>query len=198
MPTAEELAAALGALRVSPPADWEDVRSAYRDGLMATHPDTAGTADSDGRTAGIVDAFRLLRTATQDGLLPLADVMANAAAVAAVAAVTAAASPPAGNPLLPAVVLEAAAGDVFSRVREALATEGEISGIDPSAGLIQAVVNAEGFAASQLTAEVMPTGDGDAQVLFTLEPLGVGSAPPIESIVERLGAHLRLVTRPPT
>lgn len=196
MPTAEELAAALGALRVSPPADWEDVRSAYRDGLMSAHPDTTGEADVDGRTSGVVDAFRLLRSATQDGLVPLAQVMAEAAAAAAVATAAATLGASSENPLLPAVVLETAPGDVFSRVHEALSTEGEISGIDPSAGMVQAVVNTPGYAASQLTAEVTPTGDGDAQVLFTLEPLGVGEAPPIESIVQRLGARLKIV--PPT
>lgn len=190
--TADQLAAALGALRVSPPAEWEDVRSAYRNGLMAVHPDTTSGTGDEARTADIVEAFRLLRGATQDGAVPLATVLATAAATAAAAVAAASVGPSVATDLSPAVVLESARGDVYARVKDALATEGTISGVDPSAGLIQVVVETPGFAASQLTAEVTPTGDGDAQVLFTLDPLGVGEAPPLEAIVHRLGKLLQI------
>lgn len=175
MPSAEELADALGLLRVQPPADWEDVRSAYRNLLMEVHPDATGTPD-EGRTTEIVDAFRLLRTATDDGTTPLASVLATAAAEAAVAA---AAVP---GP----VVLHSSSGDVFGRVCDALSSIGDISGLDRSSGMVQAMVTEPGHAASQLTAEITPVGGGEAQVLFTLEPMGRGEPPLLSDLVSRL------------
>lgn len=192
--SAVELGEALGTLRVQAPADWEDVRAAYRDQLMASHPDRTGGTDAEGRTAEVVAAFRLLREATAEGAIPLASVLAKAAERAAEeirlarnAAVPATVSD-AGTP---AVVLTSATADVWGRVQEAMSIEGDISGVDRSAGLIQAVISVTGFAPAQLTAEVTPTGAGDAEVLFTLEALGVGDAPPLDEVVRRLGTRLR-------
>lgn len=193
--TADQLGEALGALRVSGPADWESVRAAYRDELMAAHPDHSAAADADGRTAEIVSAFRLLREATADGAVALHVVLADAVRRAADDATAAAvavsqAGDTENSVLLPAVVLTSTSSDVWSRVQDAMSAEGDISGVDRSAGLIQAVVSAPGFAPAQLTAEVTPTGSGDAQVLFTLEALGVGDAPPLDEVVRRLGVRL--------
>ena len=177
MPSAEELADALGLLRVQPPADWEDVRSAYRNLLMEVHPDTTGNPD-EGRTTEIVDAFRLLRAATDDGTTPLATVLATAAAEATAAAAVAAAAGP--------VVLHSSSDDVFGRVCDALSSIGDISGLDRSSGLVQAMVTDPGHAASQLTAEITPVGGGEAQVLFTLEAVGRGEPPLLSDLVSRL------------
>lgn len=189
--SAVALGEALGALRVQPPADWEAVRAAYRDQLMAAHPDHTGAEDPDGRTAEIVAAFRLLREATAEGVIPLATVLTQAAAKAAQELRTAAPVPATIAEDAQPVVLTSTSTDVWGRVQEAMSIEGNISGVDRSAGLIQAVVSVPGYASAQLTAEVTPTGAGDAEVLFTLEALGVGDAPPLNEVVARLGARLR-------
>lgn len=186
--SADKLTAALGVLGFSHPVSWEDVRSAYREQLRQAHPDVPGGSDS-GRTEEIVTAFRFLREATKDGLVEPVTVLGRY--LAAEAAELA----PEGElgEALPVVRVQSQpnpGATVVRRVAEAMAHLGQVSGLDHSAGLIQAVVTEPGYAPSQLTAEVIESGGNvDPRVLFTLEPLGGGDAPPLVDLVRRLAEH---------
>lgn len=162
---------ALAVLGVSAPCSWEDVRSAYRSELLSNHPDIADDPAAGARTEAIVAAFRSLRTLTDDGLRPLP-------------------SPGFDEDTVAPLVLYARPGDVFVRLYQAADQIGHVSYADRDANLLQVTIAETDWAPSQLTAELTSSGELTT-VLFSLEPLGVGQAPPIADVVERLAAQLR-------
>lgn len=166
-----EVVDALSVLGLSPPCDWEDVRNAYRDRLMASHPDTANEGASAERTEAVVAAFRALRTLTEDGTLPLPH--QNVA-----------------DDGLGLMVLYARPGDVFARLCQAADEIGHLSYADRDANLLQVTIASDEWAPSQLTAEL--TAEGElTTALFSLEALGVDEAPPIADVVRKLADQLK-------
>lgn len=168
-----EVVDALGVLGLEPPCVWDDVRSAYRDRLMASHPDTAHDKASSETTESVVAAFRALRTITEDGVLPLPHALNQGAGVGV-------------GPM----VLYARPGDVFTRMCQAADEIGHLSYADRSANLLQVTINSDEWAPSQLTAELLAEGELTT-ALFSLEAIGVGEAPPIAEVVQRLADQLR-------
>jgi hypothetical protein len=166
-----EVSEALAILGVSAPCTWEDVRSAYRSELLSHHPDVADGDQAGERTEAIVAAFRSLRNLTGDGARPLP----------AFSAVDDAVSP---------MVLYARPGDVFARLCQAADQIGHISYADREENVLQVTIEHPEWAPSQLTAELTASGE-ITTALFSLEPLGVGEAPPIAEVVERLSQRLR-------
>jgi hypothetical protein len=166
-----EVVDALAVLGLNPPCDWDAVRSAYRDRLMASHPDTASEGASGEQTAAVVAAFRALRTLTADGTLPLPYQTVEE------------------NGLGP-MVLYARPGDVFARMCQAADEIGHLSYADREANLLQATIASDEWAPSQLTVEL--TAEGDVTTaLFSLEALGVEQAPPIADVVRKLADQLK-------
>lgn len=166
-----EVIDALTVLGVSTPCEWEDVRRAYRDRLMATHPDTGANGASGEQTEAVVAAFRALRTLTADGTLPLPH------------------QPGIDDGLGP-MVLYARPGDVFVRMCQAADRIGHLSYADRDANLLQVTLGGDEWAPSQLTAELSAEGEVTT-ALFSLEPIGSGQAPPIADVVRRLAEQLR-------
>lgn len=175
-----EVVDALRILGVSPGAEWEDVRAAYREQLMSHHPDAQGDAATGEHTEQIVEAFRSLRAITNDGALPLpvpfqfgADVIDGVP----------------GDPGSP-MVLHARPGDVFVRLYQAAEQIGHVSYADREANVLQITIGDDEWAPAQLTAEL--TAEGSlTTALFSLEALGVREAPPIAEVVARLAEELR-------
>jgi len=166
-----EVVDALSVLGVSTPCDWEEVRGAYRTRLMASHPDTGSGAASSEQTEAIVAAYRALRTITEDGMLPLPYQVAE-------------------DDGLGPMVLYARPGDVFARMCQAADEIGHLSYADRELNMLQVTIASEEWAPSQLTAEL--TAEGElTTALFSLEALGVGEAPPIADVVQRLADQLR-------
>lgn len=166
-----EVVDALAVLGITGPCDWEDVRRAYRDRLMAAHPDTGSVGASGEQTEAVVAAFRALRTMTSDGTVPLPH------------------HPVAEDGVGP-MVLYARPGDVFARMCQAADRIGHLSYADRDAKLLQVTIAGDGWAPSQLTAELSAEGD-ITTALFSLEALGSGDPPPIADVVRRLAAELR-------
>ena len=169
-----EVVDALEVLGIEAPCSWDDVRNAYRDLLMASHPDTATSSASAERTAAIVAAFRSLRTLTDDGLrpvpAPLGDALADDDA----------------GPL----VLYARPGDVFARLCQAAELIGHVSYADRESNILQVTIGSEEWAPAQLTAELSAEG-AVTTAMFSLEALGVEPAPPIADVVALLAEQLR-------
>lgn len=166
-----EVVDALGVLGLRPPCSWDDIRGAYRECLMASHPDTAQGQASSENTEAVVAAFRALRTITEDGVLPLPTAMQTGIG---------------SGPM----VLYARPGDVFTRMCQAADEIGHLSYADRSANLLQVTIDSEHWAPSQLTAELMAEGELTT-ALFSLEAIGTGDAPPIAEVVQRLADQLR-------
>lgn len=166
-----EIVDALAVLGLYPPCTWEDVRRAYRDELLAHHPDTAQQSSSGERTEAIVAAFRALRALTDDGLRPIPHLRDDDGTVAP-------------------MVLYARPGDVFVRLCQAADEIGYLSYADREANLLQVTIGNSEWAPSQLTAELSASGELTT-ALFSLEPLGVEAAPPIADVVAKLAERLR-------
>jgi len=170
-----DIAKAYEVLQLSQPCTWEDVRRRYRDGLRAHHPDLSPGPDAAAQTDAVVAAFRTLREATDDGLRPLPIIESLTEAEADESA-----------PL----VLYAPPGDVFRRMVQAAHRIGDLSYADRETMMLQVTINDPEWSPAQLTAELTPDGDCTT-ALFSLEPLGVGTAPPINSVVQKLASELR-------
>ena len=162
---------ALAVLGLTPPCSWDDVRGAYRDRLMASHPDTAADEASAETTEAVVAAFRSLRTLTEDGLLPLP-------------------YQPGEDDGVGPMVLYARPGDVFSRMCQAAEELGHLSYADREENLLQVTIVDEEWAPCQLTAELTAQGEVTT-ALFSLEALSNREAPPIAEVVQRLADQLR-------
>lgn len=116
-------------------------------------------------------AFRSLRNLTEDGLLPLPRHIDDGGGI---------------GPM----VLYARPGDVFTRMCQAANEIGHLSYADSETNLLQVTISDGEWAPSQLTAELNAEGDVTT-ALFSLEALGVGEAPPIADVVQKLADQLR-------
>ena len=166
-----EVVDALGVLGLHAPCSWEDVRAAYRERLMSSHPDTAVDTASAEETEAVIAAFRALRTITDDGLRPLP-------------------YQPGEDDGVGPMVLYARPGDVFARMCQAADQIGHLSYADRDANLLQVTIGNHEWAPAQLTAELSAEGEVTT-ALFSLEPLGTQEAPPIAEAVGRLADQLK-------
>jgi hypothetical protein len=169
---------ACAVLGVRPDTSWADIRAAYRAEMRRTHPDLAESADATSRAAQLNAAFAVLSDATDRGRRPAGP----------------APRPSQGHlPRRPeptsTPTLEVPAGDVFVRVLEAAYDIGEVSYIDPEAGLIQLLLGDGGPAASQLLI-VIDDSVVPATASFTLDSMDATAAPDIREVVGRLGTAL--------
>jgi hypothetical protein len=196
-------------LGVAVDVDGVALRAAYRSRLRATHPDvTRPTGDgrrADAATAEVVAAYRLLRSevATAPAPAPPAIVADDAVLVD-------------GD----TVSAELPAGDLFALVLDAAAAMGEVTYVDHDAGLLETIVEFEGFPTASVVftlhterSEDVPgapapasrtaTGFGGAapeqdgratgvtEAWCTVEALSGGPAPPPAAVAELFGAALR-------
>ena len=88
------------------------------------------------------------------------------------------------------MVLHARPGDVFLRMCQAAERIGHLAYADRDANLLQVMIGDDQWAPSQLTAELQAEGS-ITMAMFSLEPLGIGEAPPIADVVAKLAAQLR-------
>ena len=185
-------AEALGVLGLTPGAAWIEVRAAYRGLIREHHPDRAGVAATD-RAAEITEAYSVLE-ATWDDPPP---------APAPTAPETPAA-PPAPEwsgatveVLGDTIAFDTAPDEAFLLLLDAAHDIGEVSFLDPSIGLVEAVVKFAGTPACSLVITLQGRHD-HVEAFCTLESLEGAAAPSLHAVVEvladlvrqRLGAEL--------
>ena len=172
-------------LGVDPAADVDEVRAAYRGLLLRTHPDVSGAADATQRTIELTRAFRLLTDAP-----------------AAAPASTEGARPPAPPPPPPprpefhpvgrelvdddTIAVGAPANETLMLLIEAAHRLGEISYLDPSAGLLEVVVEFVEAPTSSVLLAMQGRATGVTDVFCTVEPLSGGEAPPADAVTRLL------------
>ena len=169
---------ALRVLGLSDAPDWSDVRAAHRRANVRTHPDAGGSA---GDAAQVNQAFDLLRKISGNGERPI----------------------PGGAPAPPTapvpgprstspdqLVADDDPVELLLRMADAAHEIGEVVFVDPHDGLLEVIVG-DPPGVGQLTATVDEATPDGVPVSFTLEPLGIASAPSIHEIVEELMALVR-------
>ena len=173
-----DIADALRVLGLSDAPDWSDVRAAHRRAIVRAHPDAGGSA---GDAAQVNQAFDLLRKISGNGERPI----------------------PGGAPAPPTapipgrrstspdqLVADDDPVELLLRMADAAHEIGEVVFVDPHDGLLEVIVG-DPPGVGQLTATVDEATPDGVPVSFTLEPLGIASAPSIHEIVEELMALVR-------
>lgn len=171
-----QIALALSELGLDRSASWDEIRRAYRDQVRSSHPDLAAADQQRAtqRTARINVAFTFLAECTDRGRRSLPEPNPPPAPVAPVAPVT----------------LQTPPGDVFVQFLEAAYEVGDVSYMDPEAGLIQVLLDQGDPCASQLLIAI----DTEAEpptASFTLDAADATHAPPIRDIVDQLAHAMR-------
>ncbi len=178
-PSEKTVAAALQTLGLEPSAPWHEIRGRYRDLIRLAHPDMERTDPAaTTRAVGVNVAFDVLAAATSNGTRPLPPVPVR------VPADNLAPSPSA------AVTLEAGPGDVFVQLLDAAHVIGDVSYMDPEAGLIQVLLDGGDPCSAQLLIAVDQHAEPPT-ASFTLDSQNASTAPPIRSIVDELAAAIK-------
>ena len=169
---------ALRVLGLSDAPDWSDVRAAHRRAIVRTHPDAGGSA---GDAAQVNQAFDLLRKISGNGERPIPG-GAPAPSTAPV---------PGPRSTTPEqLVADDDPVELLLRMADAAHEVGEVVFVDPHDGMLDVIVG-DPPGVGQLTATVDEATPDGVPVSFTLEPLGIASAPSIHEIVEELMALVR-------
>lgn len=203
---------ALGVLGLVEATDEASVRSAFRSRLRDTHPDLNAASDATERTVRLTTAYRVVLAhlaspgpgaGTND-----AD-PADASADQADAPRTGDAAAPAAaaeeqDPGAEAVLVDAAtigipapAVEVVPLLIEAAHRLGDITYLDPGAGLLEVVVEFVGAPTSSVVLSLQGrAATGLTEVFCSVEPLSGGEAPSAEAVTQLL--HRTLLGQDPT
>ena len=169
-------------LGVEPESEWTAIRAAHRIAIRRTHPDVGGSATSAARVNEPLDVRRRA-----------ADVAPSAPSPAPP---TSSSPPPSArpSPVPPADVdrFFVVADDprsLLARLAEAGHDVGEVVFVDPHVGMLEIVVGHPPNV-GQLAVTVGVSDGHETTVSFTLDPLGIDAAPPIDGVVDALMAAL--------
>jgi hypothetical protein len=198
---------ALAVLGLVDATDEASVRSAFRSRLRDTHPDLNAASDATERTVRLTTAYRvvLAHLASPGPDAGSADASAEQAD-APRAGDGAAPAPPTGDqdPGAEAVLVDAAtigipapAVEVVPLLIEAAHRLGDITYLDPGAGLLEVVVEFVGAPTSSVVLSLQGrAATGLTEVFCSVEPLSGGEAPSAEAVTQLL--HRTLLGQDPT
>jgi hypothetical protein len=174
--------------------DEAAARRAYRSRLRETHPDVNGAADATERTVRITAAFRVVLAQLAQPARP-----EQPPGSAAAPAPPAPSDPEPSAEPTPAVELvdaetvgiDAPAQEVLPMLIDAAHRLGDITYLDPGAGLLEVVVEFVGAPTSSVVLSLQGRATGLTEVFCSVEPLSGGDAPPADAVTQLLLRTLR-------
>lgn len=202
-----DLTSARRTLGVRAEDDWMVVRDTYRAQIRRSHPDVAGEAGVT-RSVELNAAYRVLAVARRQGRLHEADApAAPPAGPRQPDSPRAAGDPPLAvrpewaAPVGPAsdvrrldhdtLVLSSTPDETFRRLVEATHEIGEISFLDRSSAIFEAVLTLDdGTAASFVVSLQWRAHDATCEAFCTLEALGRPEHLDVGGVLEQLAAHI--------
>ena len=160
--------------------DRNAVRSAYRSLLLRTHPDVSRHADAAARTMRLTTAYTTLLDPAVDAAVdrdtrdhdPSPDEVPE----------------PGREPVVVTLVgtdtigVEAPANETLMLLIDAAHRLGEITYLDPAAGLIEVVVEFVEAPTSSILMTLQGRATGTTEINVTVEPLSGGSSPPGDAV----------------
>ena len=189
------LATARSVLGVTATDDWRTVRDAYRALIRTTHPDVVGPAGA-ARTLEVNAAYRTLVLARREGRLHQSEPPAEPARRAPTAPPPATRPPAAGDRLVAddvrlaggdTIVLSSPPAETFRRLVEAAHALGELSYVDRSSAIFEAVLQLEdGNHASLVVSLQWRAHDATCEAFCTLEALDRAEQLDVSGVVEQL------------
>ena len=168
-------------LGVTDDADVDDLRAAYRRQLLHHHPDRSSATDATERTIELTGAYRLL-VALAEAPPPVADAGPQPGA---------APRAPEPEPALELTValvddstiaLGAPPDETLFLMSETAHQLGEITYLDPAAGLIEVIVEFVEAPTSSVVFTLQGRATGVTDVFCSVEPLSGGEAPPVDAV----------------
>ena len=186
-------AEALAVLGLDGAPDEPALRRAFRARLRDTHPDLNAAADATERTVRLTAAYRVALEhlgRTAEGLTP--DGPPAPGPQAAERAPDP--DPDALNVRLvdaETIGIDGPSPDVLPMLIEAAHQLGDITYLDPAAGLLEVVVEFVGAPTSSVVLSLQGRATGTTEVFCTVEPLSGGEAPPGEAVTHLLWRTLR-------
>ena len=171
-------------LGVTDDADADAARSAYRSRLLRTHPDVSGSRDATERTVELTRAYRVLMARLSAAPPPQPPQPPQPA--------TRPEPGPSLEPILIAMVdistigIGAPPNETLMILIDAAHELGEISYLDPSAGLLEIVVEFIEAPTSSVLLNMQGRATGITEVVCTVEPLSGGDAPPTDAVTRLL------------
>ena len=188
-----DVAVARDHLGVGPTPTWTEVRVAYRAQIAASHPDRAG--GDPARAALVTEAYATLERANRDGRL------AERAPTPTTAPAPAPARHDPSPPLAPldeppevlegdTVHLAMPPDEAFARLVEACHRIGDVTYIDRSCAILEALVRVEDEGVCSLVISLQGRAHG-TDAFCTLEAIEHVAAPPVRPVVEQLVSALR-------
>ena len=170
---------------------WAEVRVAYRAQIAAAHPDRAG-GDAE-RAAAVTAAYAVLEAAHREGRLQQPAEPRRAA-------------PPPARPATPplhdrmteppevldgdTVHLACPPDEAFVRLVEACHHIGDVTYVDRSCAILEALVRVEGEGVCSLVITLQGRADG-TDAFCTLEAIEHVASPPVRHVVQHLVSALR-------
>lgn len=181
-------------LGVSPTDDSDVVRAAYRRLIRRTHPDVSRVPDATARTVRLTQAYTvLIQVERAVASRPTSDQPGPAQ--------TGPAEPVPTEPVEPAhipvsahlvdadtIAVGAPPDEVLMLLIDTAHELGEISYLDPNAGLIEVIVEFVEAPTSSVLLSLQGRATGVTEVFCTVEPLSGGDAPPSDAVT-RLVLH---------
>ena len=190
-----DLATARSVLGVSATDDWAAVRVAYRTLIRSTHPDLVG-AQGTARTLEVNAAYRALAVARREGRLHESGPDAPAEPPPAPPTPR---RRPTGSGIADdvriaggdTIVLSSPPGETFRRLVEAAHALGELSYVDRSAAIFEAVLHLEdGTPASFVVSLQWRAHDASCEAFCTLEALDRAEQLDVSGVLEQLAPHI--------
>jgi len=175
-----DTAEARAVLGVTEGEEWRAVRAAFRRLVRAHHPDVAGPSTS--ASAGVTRVIEAYATLDADRRAP------------------ASAGSATGRPRPPppptaadgdTVTVHAPRHEVFFRVLEAAHELGEVTYVDPNLGILETVVEFEGWPTCSLLVTLQGRATGATEAWCTLEALSGEPAPPVAAVALLLRERIR-------
>ncbi|MET0729392.1 MAG: J domain-containing protein [Acidimicrobiales bacterium] len=180
-----DVPSARGALGLHVPVSWEDVRAAYRSRISAAHPDRAG-GDAE-QAVTLNRAYATLLRARREGRLN-----EPSPPVTPTVPVRPDAEPPGAPPEVldgDTVRIHLPPDEAFLRLLEAAHQIGDVTYVDRSCAIFEALVSVAGEGACSFVVTLQ--GRGEATDAFcTLEAIEHVASPPVRHVVEALVAAL--------
>jgi len=177
-----DTAEALAALGLSPGADLDAVRAAFRRLVRTHHPDIAGPGAND-RTAQLTEAYRVLKQmADDDGIVRVApSARANAPASRDEDAAGVDASSLGGDSL----VLDAPPDEAYLALFDAAARLGHIAYFDRQEGIIETIVRFEGGPSCSVLITLQGRAHG-TEAFCTMDSIEAAPTPPLAPVIDAL------------
>lgn len=187
-----ELATARSVLGVTASDEWDTVKRAYRDLIRGVHPDIAGAGGVDS-SVRLNDAYRTLSIARREGRLDVAEASPSAPPPRPAPEPMTGAGVPADLRIVggDTLVMSSTPGETFRRLVEGVNALGEISYVDRSSSIFEAVLRLEdGTPASLVVSLQWRAHDATCEAFCTLEALDRAEHLDVGGVLEQLAPHI--------